>query len=130
MSSSTLPEYGTPEYTKFQNEYDGSKPARVNTHNISCETEMEDCMERLFLRQDFHRAQLADLIKIIESPNPPKHMQPILNKLMMLNDRLKYTLQQACSVIKQNKKLMTSSARVKHFEDLDTFLKDKLEQMV
>ena len=130
MSIPIQPQYGTPEYKIFQTEYDGSTPARVNKRNISCETELEDCMDRLFLRQDFYRVQLADLIKIIESPNPPKHMQPIRNKLMMFNDRLKYTLHQACSVIKQNKKIITSPALVKHFEDLDTFLKDKLEQMV
>ncbi len=129
MSSSILPDYGTPEYTKFQNDYLGSEPPQVSPRNIKSADEMEDCMKRLFMRQDFHREEIEKVCKVLESPNCPSNKRPLQNTLLVSWEALKHTMRKAHRVIKHNKSLLTIPARIQHYKSLDTFLTKEIDRI-
>jgi hypothetical protein len=129
MSASTLPEYGTPEYTKFQNDYIGSEPAKVSPRNINSADEMEDCMERLFLRQDFYREEIGKVCKILDSPNCPANKRPLQKALLVSWKALKHTMMKAQRVIKHNKSLLSIPTRIQHYKSLENFLTKEIERI-
>lgn len=126
MSSSTLPDYGTPEYAAFQKDYIGSSPAEVAPRRIKNANEMDDCMKRLLMRHDFHREQLGKVIKELESPNCPIDTAPLREKLFASWHGLNDTLKQARAVIKYTKKIVTAPDKIQHYKSLDEFLEQIL----
>jgi hypothetical protein len=126
MSSASLPDYGTPEYAAFQKDYIGSSPAEVAPRSIKNANEMDDCMKRLFMRQDYFRFQLGKVISILESPNCPIDKAPLRKKLFASWHGLNDTLKQARAVIKYTKKIVTAPGKIQHYKSLDKFLEQNL----
>lgn len=106
MSSIAQPPYGSQEYIKFQNDYDGSSPARISTWNINSQEEALDCFVRISLRMRFYTDKIDELEHMEMAQASQEDKKLTSRKISSAKEGLSAAIGQGAGLMRNTKKYL------------------------